>query len=400
MNIIAKANRRLNGRAQRGYISRVATLSSSLRLEKATKSRLCSLTIEGSSQIGENGILNMSEATIKLGGANLFNLLDPRFSGRATISQRTDRSITVKGDSSWCSANILVPSWERLVGKKLTISGTISKSSSAVNAGLYVRWFNGNLGIGDSNRTIGVYGKGADGYITATGTLEGVDLERYPNAQLCVALYYNTDGTGYDGTEEITYTDIMLSVDGRPYEPYIAPQEVKIPTQIALDDGTERPLRLGRVGGRADAIEVQGTHNKVWYLEAFPEPSGTPDLESQEVYDTPIKHDITDTELGRGLLALKLNNENMSLSVYSSLDPSKLEATFYSTENPEMATLTINYACKGRVIKEARAHRLRRGSGFEAHSIHIDGYKPITSVIRGVATDDSEITFYYERSTK
>lgn len=377
MNTALRTARRIiTNKPQKGFISRAVSLNGSLSLDEPKSTRLNSLVIEGSTNESDGS--HMENTTLSLGGANLFDLSQNKYSGKSTIVSKTSNSITVSGKGSWISANIVIPFWERMVGKNVTISATVSKSSDTANAGFYVRWFVGSSGVGTGSKNIGVYGANVNGYHYRSGVVEKLDLEKYPNAKLCVAFYSNTDSSTCDGTEQITYSDIMVSYDDSPYEPYVPPQDVEIPNQVTLDDGEIVNLRLGK----SDVIEVQGTHKRVWYCN----------LEK--------KHDITKSELAKDLLSLAISPQKRKLRVFSSLAPSRLEASFYSNKNPETVSLRVAYLCDGKSIKEEKIYSVRRGSGFEAHSVHIEGYKAINDIVRGVASDDTNITFNYERTSK
>jgi hypothetical protein len=112
------------------------------------------------------------------------------------------------------------------------------------------------------------------------------------------------------------------------------------------------------------------------------------------------RHDITKSELAKDLLSLAISPQKRKLRVFSSLAPSRLEASFYSNKNPETVSLRVAYLCDSKSIKEEKIYSVRRGSGFEAHSVHIEGYKAINDIVRGVASDDTNITFNYERTSK
>ena len=181
--------------------SSIDTDAQTLSYQSEYKKNLLELAIEGNTEQKQ------------LQGKNIFDLSQNRYSGGSLINAKDETSITVSGNNTWQCVGIALPNDRELIGKTITVSGTILKSENApTHAGLYVRWFDGHLGVGVNSKNIGVYGANAVGYVSKSGIVQDLDFETYPNARLCVAFYSNTDGTN-DPNASITYRDVQVEFD-------------------------------------------------------------------------------------------------------------------------------------------------------------------------------------------
>lgn len=182
-------------------------------------------------------------------GNNLFDLSRTKYSGNSKLVAKTENEITVAGRDSWNSCNISISNWENLLNKQVTIKCRFKKTSPLLKAGIRLLGFNGVSSIGGTTSIISQQTilSELEGTLTATGTVTKLpDLEQYPNAQYCVAIYSNCGSAVTDENAEgatITYTEIMLSYKDVPYEPYVGgipspspeyPQPIKSSENIDL----------------------------------------------------------------------------------------------------------------------------------------------------------------------
>lgn len=212
---------------------------------------------------GENFILQLS-------GVNLFDISQPKFTGNSDIISKTDNSITIKQTSTgqYTSCNIALPiDGKDLLGKKVTIKAKCSQTDSLPKGGIRLQFVQSSSLTAGTMYALATMPAGAtEGELKATGTISDLpDFEAYPTAKLCLLLYSNTSGTG-STTTEITYSDIMVSLEDIPYEPYVEPQTVEIPKEIGLD-GTIVPLNFAKVDDVADTLIVDNVSKKVIYQQ-------------------------------------------------------------------------------------------------------------------------------------
>ena len=153
----------------------------------------------------------------------LFDRSLPKFSGWAYIDNFTDNTITVierqnvSSTTTWRSINIPIYGLEE--GDTITLSGEWVNSSNNKGA-VMVRYFEPtSLGVGKICAELTKSGGVATGVVIAKPT---------ETAQLCVALYINTNGTlaQYD---TVTYKNVMVCKGDKalPYEPYMPLTKIK-----------------------------------------------------------------------------------------------------------------------------------------------------------------------------
>ena len=173
-------------------------------------------------------------------GKNLFDKSSDKINGFATKTLDNDGNIVIDGGSgtgNYISANFVIPNWECLIGKTLTISG--SWIVSDLNKGAIRIQYNRN---GSAVGTVfGVLNDSGGVKTTSEITAPSQDGD-----VLCVYLYANTNGT-MSQNATVTYTNIQLETGSTAtdYEPYHAP----ITTNLYLDE----PLR--KVGDYADYVD-------------------------------------------------------------------------------------------------------------------------------------------------
>lgn len=173
-------------------------------------------------------------------GKNLFDKSSDKINGFATKTLDSDGNIVIDGGSgtgNYISANFVIPNWECLIGKTLTISG--SWIVSDLNKGAIRIQYNRN---GSAVGTVfGILNNSGEVKTTSEITAPSQDGD-----VLCVYLYANTNGT-MSQNATVTYTNIQLETGttATEYEPYHAP----IQTTLYLDE----PLR--KVGDYADYVD-------------------------------------------------------------------------------------------------------------------------------------------------
>ena len=229
-----------------------------------------SLTAYGESE----GIQNPK---IKIYGTNLFDCENlPKFSGTINIMSRTKDTITLSGGTTGatyisCNFALDIP-----IGTKLTLSGEWTASGSN-QGGVRVCYFEPGTNrvysaTGSSNGLMNTSGGSKPFVITAPNSA---------NDTLILLLYMNTEGSFVSG-DTITYKNVMVSLGSTSYESYTEPQTVTIPYILAEND----------------TLTVKNGIVKV-------------NIGGEEA-------DITATETGKALLALKTNYP--SNSVISDID--------------------------------------------------------------------------------
>ncbi len=114
---------------------------------------------------------------------------------------------------------------------------------------------------------------------------------------------------------------------------------------------------------------------------------------------TPVKYDITSTELGQALLSMQTpRGSDCILEVKGALSGAPLGCVYYSCEEADMVNITIKYVDEnGAEIKEPRINKTRKGSKYLIVAPHIDGYTRVSSEAYGVADTDTEIVLEYRR---
>ena len=115
--------------------------------------------------------------------------------------------------------------------------------------------------------------------------------------------------------------------------------------------------------------------------------------------ETPIEHDITDTDFSQALLNLVVpRTQSGVLRVESALPASGLEVEYYSMEKEDKVALEV--LCVSEVGEELKrtSHSVRKDSKYQVKAPLIDGYTPINESIFGVASEEAEIIFEYKEA--
>ena len=117
---------------------------------------------------------------------------------------------------------------------------------------------------------------------------------------------------------------------------------------------------------------------------------------------TPVEHDITNTDLGKALLVLRLpRGQDGMLCVNSNIEVSKLDVSYYSLEDEDKVLLTVCYVNnEGEEIKGTSSYDVRKGSKYQVIAPHIDGYKCQFNELYGVAEEDTTVVLTYEEATE
>ncbi len=163
-------------------------------------------------------------------GKNSFDLLAPYYSGKIGVEKvlKEENSITVWGATgTYQSYNVIIPNWQNLLGKTVTISAEYTKTSNSVQPCIRLFGMNGSTALGKSEATsIEAHGTisatSERVKISGTGIISKLpDLSVYPNAQYCMLIYANRAGTA-DANEKITYYNIQMEIGESvtDYEPY------------------------------------------------------------------------------------------------------------------------------------------------------------------------------------
>ncbi len=117
---------------------------------------------------------------------------------------------------------------------------------------------------------------------------------------------------------------------------------------------------------------------------------------------TPVEHDITNTDLGKALLGLRLpRGQDGMLCVNSNTEVSRLDVSYYSLEDEDKVLLTVCYVNnEGEEIKGTSSYDVRKGSKYQVIAPHIDGYKCQFNELYGVAEEDTTVVLTYEEATE
>ena len=115
--------------------------------------------------------------------------------------------------------------------------------------------------------------------------------------------------------------------------------------------------------------------------------------------ETPIEHDITDTDFGQALLNLVVpRTQSGVLRVESALPASGLEIEYYSMEKEDKVALEVLCVSEDGEELERTSHSVRKDSKYQVKAPLIDGYTPINESIFGVASKEAEIIFEYKEA--
>lgn len=196
------------------------------------------------------GLKNASFEKIVSIGRNLFNINSEKYSGSATISGRTDTSITISaiGTSSYTSANFLLPDIE---GKTVTVSGTWAESST--NEGnLRIQYVREGYAVGSITALTVKSG------VSATGV---VGKKPSPDCHLAILIYTNGGGKP-SGEHSVTYENVQVEIGATAtaYEPYIS-DSLSATTPIELAEYDVAFPETGETKRQSKTIVFDGTEN-------------------------------------------------------------------------------------------------------------------------------------------
>jgi predicted aconitase with swiveling domain len=146
--------------------------------------------------------------------ANIFDRYNTPKTGNAPIVENTDEIITVSVPNTggrYVSKNFPIKNPEQYIGKTIYMSAKWTVSGQNIG-GVRLGWLAGGAGVSNGFVTNAVSKNGE--------VLSGIIPERPEKATgLYVLLYSNTEGTSEAG-DTVTYTDIMISTENVPYQPY------------------------------------------------------------------------------------------------------------------------------------------------------------------------------------
>lgn len=199
------------------------------------------------------GLKNASFEKIVSIGRNLFNINSEKYSGSATISGRTDTSITISaiGTSLYTSANFLLPDIE---GKTVTVSGTWAESST--NEGnLRIQYVREGYAVGS------IIALTAKSGVSATGV---VGKKPSPDCHLAILIYTNGGGKP-SGEHSVTYENVQVEIGATAtaYEPYIS-DSLSATTPIELAEYDVAFPETGETKRQSKTIVFDGTED--WRL--------------------------------------------------------------------------------------------------------------------------------------
>ncbi|MBQ4585110.1 MAG: MucBP domain-containing protein [Clostridia bacterium] len=128
------------------------------------------------------------------------------------------------------------------------------------------------------------------------------------------------------------------------------------------------------------------------------EANGTP-VELLYELNTPIEYDLTDTDLGKQLLALAIPYGNDGIITFDSdgLLPSAVKCEYETIDDTleDKLSLTIFYKdTEGNELAPSQVHLLRKDTSFSVVPIDIPGYMSMGSY-EGVIKEDTEITIEF-----
>lgn len=133
---------------------------------------------------------------------------------------------------------------------------------------------------------------------------------------------------------------------------------------------------------------------KAWLTSQYE--AGTPVTIVVE-YKEPEMIDITNTDFGKSLLSLSLEQgKNGYLCLKSEPSIASLVCEYYSCQDQSRVTLLVSYKDKnGTKIKEDESYSVRKGAYYQISVPHIDGYTREMQEVFGRADADTTIDLIY-----
>lgn len=133
---------------------------------------------------------------------------------------------------------------------------------------------------------------------------------------------------------------------------------------------------------------------KAWLASQYE--AGTPVTVVVE-YKEPEMIDITNTDFGKALLSLSLEQgKNGYLCLKSEPNATSLVCEYYSCQDQSKVTLLVSYKDKnGTKIKEDESYFVRKGAYYQISVPHIDGYTREMQEVFGKADADTTIDLIY-----
>ena len=115
--------------------------------------------------------------------------------------------------------------------------------------------------------------------------------------------------------------------------------------------------------------------------------------------ETPVEYDLTDTEVGKQLLALSIPYGNDCIIKVKGQDiqPSLGECVYNTIDETleDKLSLTIFYKdTEGNELAPSQVHLLRKGTSYSVKPLNIEGYV-VTDEYKGVIKENTEITIEY-----
>lgn len=114
---------------------------------------------------------------------------------------------------------------------------------------------------------------------------------------------------------------------------------------------------------------------------------------------SPVVQEIQDSDVGRQLMNVRTPlGQNAIFSVEDNLPPTSIHVSYYSLEQQDEITLTVNFVdYLGVYIHPSKSYAVRKNSRYRITPLNIEGYKPSIPYYEGFAAEDTEITLTYNR---
>lgn len=148
-------------------------------------------------------------------------------------------------------------------------------------------------------------------------------------------------------------------------------------------------------------FRTEGTESLTYWLQMIRQDAqlGIP-LKAIYALEKPIVYDLSQTELGKQLLDIKLHSNTVIISALgeNGANPDRIELEYYTTNVKEgdMQELTVECVDEQGNVMDAKYRLIRKDSLYKAEAPKIEGYEPLNEALIGVASENSKIEFVYK----
>ena len=332
--------------------------------------------------------------SLELLGKNFLDASVPKYAGLAIVKEKNEDYITLESSGTHKTLGLALSiDGERLMNRKIRVSGNYEQSTSEVQSCITVYWLKSN-GNSASNESVGAYGKinSTSGYISISKAIKNVPSVA---SKLSVILYSNINGKTEYSPSTISYSHVMVSLADSPsdYQEYIEPSVVSIPSEV---NGVS--LCFGSAGNTKDYLEIDKNAGTVKYYQLLGEKNEETGEEYQPILESPVITDLSEEDFAKELLALSLKYGHDGY--LWARGAGGIYAEYYSLGQDKRHSLTVLYKNEeGEEIETRHIYHVREGSYYKIIPPHIEGYLPISQPISGIIKENCEISLIYRKES-